>query len=129
MPRKKIRDRNKKSSNRIQVLTSKMTGVEKPETVMNELMMVLRETELNIPRPGIFVTFIYYAQRESLLYDRYPIVAVEGVFDWGFKGVNLHLGEPRNYNFTAAASPYYEIKREELDDALGLPLMRLYQNR
>ena len=129
MPRKKIRDRNKKSSNRIQVLTSKLTGLEKPETVMNELMMVLREGELSIPRPGIFVTFIYYAQRESLLYDRYPIVAVEGVFDWGFKGVNLHLGEPRNYNFTAAASPYYEIKREELDDALGLPLMRLYQNR
>lgn len=129
MPRKTLKQRNEKNSNRIQPLIKKLYGTEKPETIMNELVLALRDTESNIPRPGDFIVFIYYAARENLLYDRYPIVAVDGVFDWGFKGVNLHLGKPRNYDFNRAASPYYILKREELDDALGLPLMRLYQNR
>ena len=129
MPRKTRKQRQEKNDNRIRPLVEKMTGLEKPETIMNELMLALRDRESNIPRPGDFIVFIYYAARENLLYDRYPIVAVDGVFDWGFKGVNLHLGKPRNYDFNRAASPYYTLKREELDDALGLPLMRLYQNR
>jgi len=129
MPRKTLKQRKQKNSNRIQVLTSKLTGLEKPETIMNELMFALRETELNVPRAGDYVTFIYFADTPRLLYDRYPIVAVYELAEWGFKGVNLHLGEPRNYDFRNAQGGYYAIKKEELEDALGLPLMRLIQNR
>ena len=128
MARKPSKGR-KAPKNRIQPLVKRQYGTEEADTVMNDLIYVLRDSQVRIPQPGNFYTFIYYAQRQGLLTDRYPIVAVDGVFDWGFKGVNLHMGEPRNYNFTATAGAYYQIRPYELDDALVLPLMKLVQNR
>lgn len=129
MPRKTLKQRKQKNSNRIQPILSEIYGTEKPDTMMNILLTALRETELNIPRPGDFVAFIYNATTPRLLYDRHPIVAVYELAEWGFKGVNLHTGEPRNYDFRNTQGAYYAIKKEELDDALTLPTMLLVQNR
>ena len=119
----------KAAKNRITPLVKRQYGTEEADVVMNDLMYVLRDSQTNVPQPGGYYTFIYYAQKPTLLTDRYPIVAVTGVYEWGFTGMNLHLQEPRNYRFDAAPSPYYQIKPVELDNALVLPLMKLVQNR
>ena len=121
--------RGKKSKNRISPLVTRQYGTEQADVVMNDLMYVLRDSQTNVPQPGGYYTFIYYAQKPTLLTDRYPIVAVTEVFEWGFNGINLHLEQPRKYRFDAAPSPYYMIKPIELNDALVLPLMKLVQNR
>ena len=119
----------KASKNRVQPLVKRQYGTEEADVVMNDLMYVLRDSQVQIPRPGNFYTFIYYAQKQGLLTDRYPVVAVEGVYEWGFTGVNLHTQEPRRYNFSSTAGSYYQIRPYELDSVLVLPLMKLVQNR
>ena len=80
-----------------------------------------------MPKVGGMYTFIYFAKTPRILTDRYPIVYVEKVYDWGFSGVNMHLSEPRNYDFKGIPSGMFLLKATEVDSALGLPLMRLYQ--
>ena len=130
MARKPTKGKKAKASkNRISPLVTRQYGTEQADVVMNDLMYALRDSQARVPQPGGYYTFIYYAQKPTLLTDRYPIVAVTEVFDWGFNGINLHLDEPRRYRFDSTPSPYYMIKTTELDDALTLPLMKLVQNR
>jgi len=128
MARKPSRGK-KAAKNRISPLVKRQYGTEDADRVMNDLMYVLRDSQTPVPQAGNYYTFIYYAQKPGLLTDRYPIVAVTEVFEWGFNGINLHLNEPRRYNFAGAPSPFYQIKNVELESALVLPLMNLKQNR
>lgn len=128
MPRKSTR--GKKSSNdRVQTLVKRQYGTEEADVVMNDLMYVLRSSEVRVPRPGKYYVFIYYAQKPNLLTDRYPVVAVTGVFEWGFNGINKHIDQPRRYNFNSVAGGLYELRTTEIDSVLALPLMDLKQNR
>ena len=40
-------------------------------------------------------------------YDRFPLVAVTGVFRWGFRGLNYHWGEMRNYTWEELQNVIY----------------------
>ena len=128
MGRKASKGKKANRNNRIQPLIKRMYGTEEADVVMNDLMYVLRDSQVRVPTPGKYYTFIYYAQKPTLLTDRYPVIACYGVYEWGFAGMNLHLEEPRNYNFTQAPAGLYEIKTTELDSVLALPLMKLVQN-
>lgn len=148
MPRKKLRDRRlakeqlsnprvntndnltsnrNPARDRLAPLVKRMNGGEKASDIMNEVMFLLRDTTTAIPKPGGLYTFIYFAKTPNLLTDRYPIVYVEKIYEWGFSGVNMHLSEPRNYDFKGVSSPMYAIKPTEADSAMSLPLMMLYQ--
>jgi len=129
MPRKASRGKKAQPNNRVKVLQDKLLGTESSDEIMSELAAVLRDTEEQIPVVNGIYVFTYYAQKPNLLTDRYPIVGVTGVYDWGFSGMNLHIGEPRNYNFTSAASGFYKLKPQEVATARALPLMYLVQNR
>lgn len=118
----------KKSNNRVKPVIDKLIGTEFAEDVMDDLILVLRDTQTMVPIPGKVYVFAYYAAKPNLLTDRFPIVEVTGVYEWGYSGVNLHLQEPRNYNFNRRPTPMYMIKPNEVSTALALPLMRLYQN-
>ena len=118
----------KKSNNRLRPLVQDLIGTELAEDVMDDLILLLRDTQTMIPLVNKVYVFTYFAAKPDLLTDRYPIVAVTGVYEWGFSGVNLHLQEPRNYNYDRRPTPMYMLKPNEVSTALALPLMRLYQN-
>ena len=120
--------KGKKANNRIRPLISRQYGTEESDVVMNDLAYVLMNSVVRVPVPGNFYVFIYYAQKPQLLTDRYPIIACTGLYEWGFSGINRHIDEPRNYNFSAVAGEIYQIKPQELESALALPLMDLKQN-
>ena len=103
-------------------------GTEYAEDIMDDLIPLLSDTQTNMPIPGKVYVYVYFAFTPNILSDRYPIVQITGVYDWGWSGVNLHIGKPRNYNFNGNTTPFYMLKPMEVQSALALPLMRLYQN-
>lgn len=117
----------KVEDNRIRPILNDLIGTEKPEELFVRVQDALRDGQEKIPVPNGVYCFEYYAVTEPLLTDRFPIVGVTGVFDWGFTGMNLHLGEPRNYNYNNIASSLYRLKPKEVAAARALPLMDLYQ--
>ena len=127
MPRKPTRGKKSKT-NRLSAIEANLIGTEPADKIMDKMILALGDTQSETVRAGNYYAFIYYAQKNDLLTDRYPLVAVTGVYDWGFTGINLHLGEQRNYNYVAAGSPFYQVKNTELDTARTLPLMKLVQN-
>ena len=120
--------KNKKPNNRIRPLLSELNGSEYAEDIMDDLVPLLSDTQTNMPIPGKVYVYVYFAATPNLLSDRYPIVQVKGVYEWGWTGMNLHIGKQRNYNFTGVTTPLFMIKPNEVQAALTLPLMRLYQN-
>jgi len=120
--------RRKKGSNRIAPIQKKLTGIEKASVVMNELSLVLSDSQTVVPSAGKVYVFSYIAVKPNLLTDRYPVVQVTGVYKWGFSGINLHIQEPRNYNYSGRQTPLYLVKSNEVAPLLSLPLMKLYQN-
>ena len=124
MPRKPIRNKN----NRIRPLLNKLVGVEDSESIMREIEIVLRDTKADAPIPGKVYVYTYIAEKPDFLTDMYPIVQVMGVYDWGWTGMNLHIGKQRNYTIGNNTTPLYMLKSNEVQTALTLPLMELYQS-
>ena len=120
--------KKKRSNNRVQPLLTKLKGVEDSEVIMKELEAALSDSVSQMPIPGKVYVYTYIANRPELLTDMYPIVAVEGVYEWGWTGINLHLKKQRNYSIGSNATPLYMLKPNEVQTALTLPLMELYQS-
>ena len=117
-----------KSTNRVQPLLSKLRGIEKSEVIMAELEIALADTASQVPIPGSVYVYTYIANTPDILTDMYPIVLVEGIYEWGWTGINLHMKKQRNYNIGSNATPLYMLKPSEVQTALTLPLMELYQS-
>ena len=117
-----------KFPNRIREIQNGLIGTEFAEDIMDDLATALADSQTQMPIPGKVYVYSYYAAKADLLTDRFPIVEVTGVYQWGWSGNNLHIGEPRNYNWDRKPTPFYLIHPREVQSALTLPLMRLYQN-
>jgi len=127
MPRKSSKGKKSQPNNRIIPIINKLIGTEKSEEVFSQLTSALIASAEQVPVVNGVYCFEYYAITPGLLTDMFPIVGVTGVYEWGFTGMNLHLGEPRNYNYDNAASAFYRLKPQEVAAARALPLMSLYQ--
>ena len=128
MPRKPLKQKQRPSLNRIKPIQVDLIGTESSEEIWEKLTPALDDTKVPAPTPGGIYVFQYFAMTPELLYDRYPVVGVQGIFEWGFTGVNLHLKDPRRYNFNQVSSQIYQVKKVELDTLLALPLEYLIQN-
>ncbi len=128
MPRKTIKSQQKKSNNRLALVEKNMIGTETADDMFTKASEALKSTEVQVPMVGNYYIFTYVAAKRGLLTDLYPLVAVTGVYDWGFTGINLHLGAQRNYNYPVMMSPLYEVKSTELDSARSLPMKMLVKN-
>lgn len=118
MPRKTLQQR--KSRNRISSLVDKLIGIESADDVMIELMNIIPETK-EPPRAGKFYIFVYNAKTPNMRYDQNPLVAVLEVYKWGFKGLNYHWGEVRQYTWDEVAGGMYEVYKDEIEDLRRLP--------
>lgn len=121
MPRKTLQQRKR---SRIAPLVKNLIGTENADDLMIELMSILPET-VGPPKAGKFYIFVYNAKTPNLRYDQNPLVAVTEVFSWGFKGINYHWGEMRQYTWDEVAGAVYEVYSEEIEDLKRLPFSNI----
>ena len=100
-----------------------------PEEMMMEIMEVLNDTVTPIPEVGQFYTFIYNAKTPNITYDQHPLIACTDLQSWGFKGLNFHWRQSRNYTWEELAGQLYIVQYNEHDDLLTIPYGKFILNK
>ena len=135
MPRKTLKQRRERDaareqedfgfddtpSNRIEVIKDELETTNDPEDLMLMIMDALKDTVSPIPEVGKFYTFVYNAKTPRIQYDQHPLVACTDLQQWGFKGLNFHWRQSRNYTWEELAGQLYIVQYDELDDLLAIP--------
>ena len=134
MPRKTLKQRETKrptdtdaDRNRIRAVSDNLIGNEDPDDVIVELLEVLTEGPKSVQAGKMYI-FVYNAKTNQLRYDQNPFVAVTDVFQWGFRGINLHWGESRQYTWGEVAGGMYEVYSSEVKDLQMLPFANFKLN-
>ena len=108
--------------NRIEEVKDELEkSINDPEDLMLIIMEALNDTVTPIPEVGQFYTFIYNAKTPNITYDQHPLIACTDLQSWGFKGLNFHWRQSRNYTWEELAGQLYIVEYNELDDLLNFP--------
>ena len=118
------------SSPRVRFLKKKIEeeGTKDPEDLMLIILSVLKE-EVLLPEVGNFYTFIYNPKTPDISYDQHPLIACTEIQRWGFKGINFHWRESRNYTWEEVVGKLHVVKRNELDELLAIPYAKIRLNK
>ena len=100
-----------------------------PEDMMLEIMELLNDTVTPIPEVGKFYTFVYNAKTPGETYDQHTLIACTSLEQWGFKGLNFHWQQTRNYTWNELAGQLYIVEWNELDDLMAVPYAKYILNR
>ena len=100
-----------------------------PEEMMLEIMELLNDTVTPIPEVGKFYTFVYNAKTPGKTYDQHPLIACTSLEQWGFKGINFHWRQSRNYTWQELAGQLYIVQFNELDDLMAIPYGKFILNK
>ena len=128
MPRKTLKQRRRPTDdndNRVRGVIDSFVGVETADDIMESLIGVLSEGG-KIPTAGKYYTFFYNAKTPGIQYDQYPLVGVTEVFSWGFRGINFHWRDRRQYDYNQMFSGLYEIYPEEMSDVIELGFANIH---
>ena len=115
------------NSNRVRSVIDGVIGTEDPDDLMIELMEVLTESG-KVPQSGKYYIFVYQPKTPNIQYDQNPFVAVTDVFSWGFRGINFHWREVRQYTYNEIAGQIYEVYSEEVSDVREIPFAKFRLN-
>ena len=116
--------------NRIEAVKDELEkSVNDPEDLMLIIMEALNNTVTPIPEVGKFYTFIYNAKTPNITYDQHPLIACTDLQSWGFKGLNFHWRQSRNYTWEELAGQLYIVDYDELDDLLRFPYGKFILNK
>jgi hypothetical protein len=99
-----------------------------PEDLMMLIMEVLKE-EVLYPEPGKFYTFLYRPKTPDIEYDQHPLIACTSLERWGFKALNFHWREGRQYTWEEVIGKLHVVKYEELDEMLSIPYAKFRLNK
>ena len=113
--------------NRITEIKDNLIGGESPDDMMLEILEVLTETEL-VPEPGKYYTFVYQPKTRNIEYDEFPLVAVTSIFQWGFRGLNFHWGQIRQYTWEEVIGQLHIVTNEEIQSLRGIPYQKMRLN-
>ena len=94
-------------------------NVNDPEDIMLLIMEIFTIQEI-VPEAGKFYTFIYNAKTPNISYDQHPLIACVEVFRWGFRGLNFHWQNYRNYTWEEIPGQLMVVEFQELDELLAL---------
>lgn len=114
-------------NNRIRNITNNLIGNEDPDDLMVEIISVLSESG-KVPSAGKYYVFVYNSKTPNIQYDQNPLVAVTDVFSWGFRGINFHWGEIRQYTWDEVAGGIYEVYSSEIKDLQAIPFGKFRLN-
>ena len=115
--------------NRIAPIMDELKEMSDPEEMMLLIMEALNSTVTPIPEIGQFYTFIYNAKTPNITYDQHPLIACTDLQSWGFKGLNFHWRQSRNYTWEELAGQLYIVQYDELDDLLRFPYGKFILNK
>ena len=107
-------------NDRVGQLREKIEGLVDPESIMLEILSVFQETEI-IPDVGKYYTFIYIPKTKALAFDNFPLIACIDIFKWGFRGVNFHWNDYRNYTWQEVAGFLHVVKDDEIEYMKTIP--------
>jgi hypothetical protein len=134
MPRKSLKERQQKkvtdtdsNVNRVRAVLDGVIGNEDPDDLMLEILEVVKESG-KVPSAGKYYIFVYNPKTPNISYDQNPLVAVTDVFQWGFRGINFHWGEMRQYTWSEVAGSLYEVYQSELKDLQAIPFGNIRLN-
>ena len=116
------------NANRVRSVVDNLVGTEDADDIMIELMDTLTNTVTSSPSVGKYYVFVYNAKTPNIQFDSNPLVAVTDVFEWGFRGINLHIGQYRNYTYNELVGELYEVNSDELSDVRELPFGKMQLN-
>ena len=86
--------------NRIEEVKDELEkSINDPEDLILIIIESLNNTVTPIPEVGQFYTFIYNAKTPNITYDQHPLIAFTDLQAWGFKGLNFHWRQSRNYTW------------------------------
>jgi len=112
---------------RISSIKQNMLGIESPDDLMLEILEALSESG-NIPEAGNYYTFVYQPKTPGIQYDEFPLVAVTDVFSWGFKGLNFHWGNVRQYTWQEMVGNLHLVTSEEIESLRSIPYGKIRLN-
>ena len=112
---------------RLHSIKENLIGTEDYDDLMLEIIGLLDEGG-KIPETGNFYVFVYNPKTPNIRYDQNPLVAVTEVLPWGFRGINFHWGEPRQYTWNEVAGGLYKVESDELNDLDGIPFAKFRIN-
>jgi len=116
--------------NRIEPIIDSLNGpTMDQEEQMLMIMEALNDTVTPIPDAGTLCTFVYNAKTPGITYDQHPLVAVTEVFNWGFRGLNFHWRQYKNYTWEELAGQVYIVEKDELDDLLSIQYGKFILNK
>ena len=115
--------------NRIEPIIDELNETHDQEDQMLMIMEALNNTVTPIPEVGQFCTFVYNAKTPGISYDQHPLVAVTELYRWGFRGLNFHWRDYRQYTWEELAGQVYIVKREELDDLMSIQYGKFILNK
>ena len=99
-----------------------------PEDLMLIIMDVFKK-EVLYPEPGKFYTFVYSPKTPNIEYDQHPLIACTELQRWGFKGLNFHWRQSRNYTWEEIAGKLHVVEYNELDELLAIPYAKFRLNK
>ena len=99
-----------------------------PEEIMLIIMELFTIEEI-LPEVGKFYTFIYNAKTPNITYDQHPLIACVDLFKWGFRGLNFHWQQYRNYTWAEVAGKLHLVEFQELDELLALQYGKFLLNK
>lgn len=103
-------------------------GATDPEDIMLIIIDIFKE-EVLYPEPGKFYTFIYSPKTADIEYDQHPLIACTELYNWGFKGINFHWRESRQYTWEEVAGKLHVVKYNELDELISLQYGKFRLNK
>jgi len=130
VPRKTLKQRRNPTDdneNRIRSVVDNLNGTEDPDDLMLMVMDVLQESG-KVPQAGKYYIFVYNAKTSNLRFDQNPLVAVTEVYSWGFKALNFHWGDVRQYTWNEIAGQLYEVYADEIPDLREIPFGNIRLN-
>jgi hypothetical protein len=104
------------------------SGTSDPEDLMLIILDTLKK-EVLYPEPGKFYTFIYNPKTPDIEYDQHPLIACTELYNWGFKAINFHWRQSRNYTWEEVAGKLHVIEYNELDEMLSIPYAKFRLNK
>lgn len=96
-------------------------GFDKNPTYNMRLLLGNLNGSTIVPQPNKYYTFIYKAKTPRIQYDRHPLILCGSTFQWGFNGLNVHMGT-RQYTYPEVLSNLYELSEEEFEYLQNVPL-------
>ena len=99
-----------------------------PEEIMLLIMEIFTIEEI-LPEVGKFYTFIYNPKTPNITYDQHPLIACVDLFKWGFRGLNFHWQDYRNYTWAEVAGKLHLVEFQELDELLSLQYGKFLLNK